>query len=74
MAQTFATLLFLMAAAAGMTVIAASLIDDWAAMTQALGFGSPQIAPLPRNRSVNVRQARTVRVTRPLNGKRAVAA
>ena len=74
MVQIYATLLFLLIAAAGMTVIVASLIDDWAVMMRALGLaGTDGIAPLPQGRLAGARQQCAIRVSRRPEARRAAA-
>ena len=63
MIQTLSILMFLLIAGGGTVIIAASLIDDWGAFTNALGFGrAGTLAPLPPQvRATGSRQARVVR-------------
>ena len=75
MLQTVATLVFLLLAGAGVAVIVASLLDDWAVLCQALGFGrTGNVAPLPpRTRAPGpLKTARLVRFS-PSSAHRAAA-
>ena len=74
MAQTVATLMFLLVAGASVTVIAASLIDDWALVMRVLGFDrNAQAAPLPPPVRAVAHQPVVIRFKRPLNEMRVAA-
>ena len=75
MIQTVSILMFLLIATGGTVIIAASLIDEWGAFTNALGLGRAGTpAPLPPQvRATGSRQARVVRFTFPEVERRVAA-
>lgn len=77
MVQTVATLISLLAGASALSVIGFSLVEEWDALTRALGRATPPLAaPLPRHvrQIAPARRARMVRLTPSALPLRAAAA